>query len=315
MARQLRIEYPDAYYHVTARGNERKDIFKSEKDRVKFLSYLESAVHRYGAVIHAWCLMSNHYHLLVETPSGNLSQIMQHVNGAYTTYFNTKRKRSGHLFQGRYKGILVEADEYALELSRYIHLNPVRVGIVNEPGDYRWSSFQEYTGKRKTPDWLSTEFILGYFDKSPPTAQEKYCRFVNELIGKEHESPLQQMLAATLLGTPEFVAAIQEQHLDCKSPDRNLPALKQLKGKPTIDQIMEITGRIIKEDEKLSAKVAIYLCHRYSGVKLKEIGSRFGVKESAISQSSKRLSVELGKDKKLQNLVTELGNQLGLCNV
>ena len=312
MARQLRIEYPDAYYHVTARGNERKEIFKSDKDRGKFLSYLESAVKRYDAVIHAWCLMSNHYHLIVETPSGNLSQIMQHINGAYTNYFNTKRKRSGHLFQGRYKGILVEADEYALELSRYIHLNPVRIGIVNEPGDYKWSSFQEYAGKRKAPDWLSTEFILGYFDKSEQAAQKQYNEFVEEVLGKEHESPLLQMVASTILGTPEFVAAIQEQHLDGKSPHRNLPALKQLKGKPTIDQIVEITENVINADEKLATKVAIHLCHRYSGAKLKEIGERFGVKESAVSQSSGRFEVVQGKNKKLQNIVTELVKRLNL---
>lgn len=315
MARQLRIEYPDAYYHVTARGNERKEIFKSEKDRGKFLSYLESAVKRYGAVIHVWCLMSNHYHLLVETPLGNLSQIMQHINGAYTNYFNTKRKRSGHLFQGRYKGILVEADEYALELSRYIHLNPVRIGIVKEPGDYKWSSFQEYAGKRKTPDWMTTAFILGYFDKSEPGARKKYSQFVEEMIGKDHESPLQQMVASTMLGTPDFVANIQKQHLDGKSPHRNLPALKQLKGKPTIDQILEITGSVLNQDEKLAAKVAIHICHRYSGRKLKEIGERFGVKESAVSQSSRRFAVEQGKDKNLQNIVTDLVKQLNLCNV
>lgn len=315
MARQLRIEYPDAYYHVTARGNEQKEIFKSEKDRGKFLSYLESAVKRYGAVIHVWCLMSNHYHLLVETPLGNLSQIMQHINGAYTNYFNTKRKRSGHLFQGRYKGILVEADEYALELSRYIHLNPVRIGIVKEPGDYKWSSFQEYAGKRKTPDWMTTAFILGYFDKSEPGARKKYSQFVEEMIGKDHESPLQQMVASTMLGTPDFVANIQKQHLDGKSPHRNLPALKQLKGKPTIDQILEITGSVLNQDEKLAAKVAIHICHRYSGRKLKEIGERFGVKESAVSQSSRRFAVEQGKDKNLQNIVTDLVKQLNLCNV
>jgi REP-associated tyrosine transposase len=103
MARSLRIEYPGAFYHVTSRGNEQKDVFKSQKDREKFLEYLASASKRYGAVIHAYCLMSNHYHLLLETPSGNLSQIMRHINGAYTTYFNVKRKRAGHLFQGRYK--------------------------------------------------------------------------------------------------------------------------------------------------------------------------------------------------------------------
>src|SRR5689334_9740825 len=111
MARPLRIEFPGAYYHVTSRGNEKKDIFKSRRDREKFLSYLQSAVERYKAVIHAYCLMTNHYHLLIETPEGNLSQIMHHINGAYTTYFNVKRKRTGHLFQGRYKAIIIEADE------------------------------------------------------------------------------------------------------------------------------------------------------------------------------------------------------------
>lgn len=312
MGRQLRIEYPDAFYHVTARGNERKEIFKSEKDREQFLSYLESAVTRYGAVIHCYCLMSNHYHLLVETPSGNLSQIMQHINGAYTNYFNTKRKRSGHLFQGRYKGILVEADEYALQLSRYIHLNPVRIKAVSELDDYRWSSYQEYTGKRKTPDWLTTTFILGYFDKSQPAAQKKYQQFVEELIGKEQESPLLQTVAATLLGTPEFVAGIQEKHLEGKSSDRNLPALKQLKGKPTIDRIIELTRDISREDKQLAAKMAIYLCHRYSGLKLKEIGERFGVKESAVSQSSKRFAAAMGKDKKLHSIVAGLEKQVNL---
>lgn len=138
MGRPLRIEYPGAFYHVTSRGNEKKEVFKSQKDREKFLSYLESATERYGAAIHVYCLMSNHYHLLVETPEGNLSQIMRHINGAYTNYFNTKRQRAGHLFQGRYKAILVEKDAYSLELSRYIHLNPVRAGMVQLPEDYRW---------------------------------------------------------------------------------------------------------------------------------------------------------------------------------
>ncbi len=133
MARSLRIEFSGAFYHVTARGNERKPIYKSKRDRERFLSYLESATERYGAILHVYCLMDKHYHLFLETPSGNLSQIMHHIYGAYTTYFNTKRQRSGHLFQGRYKAILVDVDEYAEELSRYIHLNPVRAGIVSDP--------------------------------------------------------------------------------------------------------------------------------------------------------------------------------------
>ena len=151
MARPLRIQYPGAYYHVTSRGNERKDIFKSRRDREKFLDYLQSATQRYGAVIHCYCLMSNHYHLLLETPEGNLSQIMQHINGSYTTYFNVKRKRAGHLFQGRYHAVLVEADAYALELSRYVHLNPVHAGIATRPEDHAWSSYAAYLDGRAAP--------------------------------------------------------------------------------------------------------------------------------------------------------------------
>jgi putative transposase len=173
MARPLRIIYPGAYYHVTSRGNEQKDIFKSQKDREKFLEYLESATERYQAVIHAYCLMSNHYHLLLETPAGNLPQIMRHINGAYTTYFNVKRKRAGHLFQGRYKAILIEFDEYAAELTCYIHLNPVRAGIVTSPEEYRWSSYRRYIGLETAPKWLKTETILENFGKKVAEAWKR----------------------------------------------------------------------------------------------------------------------------------------------
>ena len=172
MARQLRIEFPGAFYHVTSRGNERKAIFKSQRDREKFLSYLESASKRYGAIIHVYCLMDNHYHILIETPLGNLSRIMQHINGAYTTYFNIQRKRAGHLFQGRYKSILIEADVYAKELSRYIHLNPIRAGIVDTPEAYKWSSFQYYAIEREAPQWLAG-FYFRLFWKESYSCSEK----------------------------------------------------------------------------------------------------------------------------------------------
>ena len=135
---------PGAFYHVASRGNERKDIFKSNTDREMFLSYLASAQGKYEAVVHAYCLMSNHYHLMIETPLGNLSQIMKYINSAYTNFFNIKRKRTGHLLRGRYKATLVEADTYAAKLSRYIHLNPVRAGMVRSPEEYRWSSYGYY---------------------------------------------------------------------------------------------------------------------------------------------------------------------------
>jgi putative transposase len=144
MSRQLRVEYRGAFYHVTARGNERKEIFKSRQDYQRFLSCLKSATEKYLAVIHTYCIMTNHYRLLLQTPLGNLSQIMHHINASYTIYFNLKRKRSGHLLQGRYKAIVVDADSYACELSRYIHLNPVPAGMVVDPADHEWTSYHGY---------------------------------------------------------------------------------------------------------------------------------------------------------------------------
>jgi REP element-mobilizing transposase RayT len=144
---------------------------------------------RSNAVIHVYCIMDNHYHLLLETPSGNLSKIMAYINGAYTTYFNTKRQRCGHLFQGRFKAILVEAVEYAKELSRYIHLNPARAKMTELPEDYKWSSYSFYIGKDKSPEWLTVDFIFIYFGKKISDAQSRYMDFVNKKIGQEYESP------------------------------------------------------------------------------------------------------------------------------
>jgi len=315
MGRQLRIEYTDAFYHVTARGNERKDVFKSERDRIKFLEYLESAVVRYGAVIHAWCLMNNHYHLLIETPSGNLSQIMQHINGAYTNYFNTKRKRSGHLFQGRYKSILVEADEYATELSRYIHLNPVRAGAAAMPDKYKWSSYKNYIGRQEAPKWLKTGFILEQFGNSDASAWMQYRSFVEDNIGKGQESPLNSAVAATILGSADFVAGIQERYVTAIPSHRNLPALRQLANKPDIDQIIETVRKGLGENGRVAEKAAIHLCHIYSGALLSEIGKRFGVKDSAVSQASRRFILEIEKDAELKKKVGKLVKNMGLSNV
>ena len=189
MARPLRIIFPGAFYHITSRGNEQRVIFKSQRDRKKFFSYLESATQRYDALIHAYCLMDNHYHLLLETPSGNLPQIMQHINGAYTTYFNVKRKRSGHLLHGRYKAILVDMDIYAKELSRYIHLNPVRAKMVDKPEQYQWSSYLDYIGREHRAPWLASDFILSYYGQKTSVAQQNYRKFVEAKVGQKYKSP------------------------------------------------------------------------------------------------------------------------------
>ena len=308
MARPLRIEYPGAFYHVTSRGNEKKDIYKSRGDREKFLSYLQSSVERYKAVILTYCLMTNHYHLLIETPFGNLSQIMHHINGAYTTYYNVKRKRAGHLFQGRYKAIVVEADEYALELSRYIHLNPVRAGMVAKPQDHEWSSYQFFAGFTSPPVWLKTNLILENFGAK--NSQAKYRNFVEGLMGTEYESPLKGVVASTLLGSPEFITEVSETHVCSIQPDRSVPAIKKLSSRPGVDKIVETVKGAIGEEDGLWKKVSIYFCHRHGGMKLKEIGEIFGMGDAAVSVTSKRLLERAKKDRKVSAALEQVRNLL-----
>jgi len=315
MARQLRIEFPGAFYHITSRGNDRKAVFQTYRDREKFLSYIQSATDRYGAVIHVYCLMENHYHLFIETPSGNLSRIMHHINGAYTTYFNTKHQRTGHVFQGRYKSILVQADEYAKELSRYIHLNPVRAGIVNNPGEYEWSSFRFYISNRKSPKWLKRDMILGFFNSNPITAMINYRDFVYGLLGKEMKSPLEKPPCSFILGSEEFIGEMKERFLRDKKMERNLPGLREVMDRPDLNMLEKIVDNEIKSDKKLAWQVKLYLSHSFSDRKLREIGDHFNVSYSAVTQASRRINNKQKVDKKLEKLIFKIVKKLQMSNV
>jgi REP element-mobilizing transposase RayT len=306
MTRPLRIEYPGAFYHITSRGNERKDIFKSLRDREKFLSYLESATKRYGAVIHAYCLMDSHYHLFIETPLGNLSKIIHHINGAYTNYYNKRLERAGHLFQGRYKAILVEADAYAKELSRYIHLNPVRAGMADNPEEYPWSSCRYYISNEKTPGWLKRDLVLNCFSSKPGTAIKMYKEFVNRLSGQKYESPLTGLSHNIMLVSKEFVNEIKERYLREKKADRNLPVLKKLSEMPDLEMIEQVVDKEIQTDKKKARQVRLHICHCYSGKSLREIGERFGVSDSGVTQASRRIDDKQKTDKKLKKLILKI---------
>jgi len=315
MARPLRITFPGAFYHVTSRGNEGKAVYKSKRDREKFIEYLESASQRYQAVIHAYCLMDNHYHLLVETPLGNLPQIMHHINGAYTTYFNLKRKRHGHLFQGRYKAILVDIDEYAKELSRYIHLNPVRAELVKTPEQYDWSSYKFYIGKQNPPKWLYRNFILGYFGTEISGAQKGYHRFVSALENSQDKSLLEEVVGSTLLGGAEFVALIKDTYLARKKPDKNVPALTELSEKAALKDIFDAVESVTDEDLSLARNIKLYLVRRYTGEKLKDIGNHFGIGESGVSKAYRRIFEKIPDDKKLRNKIEEIVKKLNLSRI
>ena len=312
MSRPLRISYPGAFYHITSRGNEQKAIFRSRRDREKFLGYLESANKRYDAVIHAYCLMDNHYHILLETISGNISKIMAHINGAYTNYFNVKRERVGHLFQGRYKAILVDADEYAKELSRYIHLNPVRATIVEKSEEYEWSSYCYYIGKKKTSEWLKVDFILGYFGKKLSDSQSNYHDFVNAYIGEEYESPFKDVVSSTILGGKDFINYIEDKYLTNQKEDKDLPALKVLKRRVTVDEISNEVDKKIESNKKLGRKIKIYLSRRYTGESLDDIDGHFGIGGSGVSKIWKQMSDEIEKDKSLRKTVNKLESTLAI---
>jgi putative transposase len=161
MARPLRIEFPGAVYHVTSRGDRREAIFEDDQDRDTFLTVVAQATERFDAVVLAYCLMDNHYHLVLHTRRGNLSRLMQQLNGVYTQAYNRRHRKVGHLFQGRFKGILVDENAYLLEVCRYVDLNPVRARLVRDPGNWRWSSYRAHTGNAISPDWLDTAAVHG----------------------------------------------------------------------------------------------------------------------------------------------------------
>lgn len=314
MSRSLRIEYPGAYYHITSRGNEKKDIFNNPRDREKFLEYLDSATLRYSAVIHAYCLMGNHYHLLLETPNGNLSSIMRHINGAYTTYFNIKKNRTGHLFQGRFKAFLVEADSYLLELSRYIHLNPVRAKIVDRPEQYAWSSYRCYAGLSTPPEWLNTGFILDNIADENADRQKEYRLFVESRIGREDESPLVGAVGASILGAEAFTEKIISTYLIDRK-DKDIPALRQLTGHPTPEDIIRKVGLEITDNEKMAKRTSIYLCWQLSGMRLADIGARFNMRETAISETIRRFTREMNRDDKVNEVVNKLIQGFKTCRM
>ena len=208
MARPLRIEFPGAVYHITSRGNERKAIFRDDQDRKIFLDTLADVALRYNWFCHAYCLMDNHYHLLIDTPDGNLSIGMRQLNGLYTQRFNKRHGRVGHLFQGRFKAVLVQKDTHLLEACRYVVLNPVRAGRVQRPEEWIWSSYGATTGGTKLHRCLVTEWVLSQFGLERKMAEAGYRRFVRDGIGAG--SIWESMRAQGVLGESDFIESLSE---------------------------------------------------------------------------------------------------------
>ncbi len=207
MARPLRLEFAGGLYHVTSRGDRRENIYFDEADRKAWLTLLGQVCDRFNWVCHAWCQMSNHYHLVLETPEANLSQGMRQLNGVYTQHVNRKYDRVGHVFQGRYKAILVEKDAYLLELSRYVVLNPVRAGMVSDAAQWPWSSYAAMTAQEPAPPWLQTDWLLAQFGSVRADAVAHYCDFVRAGVGLP--SLWDDLRGQIFLGSDAFLGKMQ----------------------------------------------------------------------------------------------------------
>ncbi len=208
MSRPIRIEYPGAIYHITSRGNDKKKIYRNNVDRRKFLELLHCVNVKFNWLCHAYCLMDNHYHLLIETLDGNLSKGMHHLNGVYTQFFNRKWRRTGHIFQGRYKSILVQRDSHLLEVCRYVVLNPVRAKMVKSADKWEWSSYCGTAGYEKPQKCLKPDWILGCFSKQKQKAMKNYIEFVADGIG--NESVMEEVKAQCMLGTDDFITEFED---------------------------------------------------------------------------------------------------------
>ena len=278
MVRPLRIEFPGAVYHLTSRGNSRQPIFLTNQDRMGFFEILGDVVMELGWVCHAYCLMTNHYHLLVETPEATLSRGMQRLNGVYTQRFHRTHKSCGHLFQGRFKGILVEKESHLLELSRYIVRNPVAAKMVERVEDYPWSSYLATAGRAPKPDFLNTDWLLEQFAPDMSVAQRAYVEFVNE--EKEKDSPWDRLRGGICLGREEFAEAVGKKVMERKDIEAFSRKVKAV-DRPELVSLLDGVGRKDKRER------AVLECIRW-GYTQKEIADFLGLHFSTVSKIVKR---------------------------
>ena len=287
MARPLRIEFPGAFYHITSRGNAGQDIFLNDTDRLRFCDILTEVVDEFRWVCYAYCLMSNHYHLLVETPKPNLSSGIRQLNGIYTQSFNRRHHTTGHVFQGRFKSILIMKESHLLELCRYIVLNPVRAGMTASPDPWQWSSYLATAGLVLKPAFLSTDWILAQFSPTRKRAQTLYKQFV--LAGTTKESPWKDLKAGIFLGPPSFVDSIKDS---IKSASSEIPKRQRHASRPDLSAV--IPEPLNATDEQ------IFLARRY-GYTLLEIANLLSLHYATVSRRATRFKEHQGKASRAKN--------------
>jgi REP element-mobilizing transposase RayT len=326
MARPLRIEYPDAVYHVTTRGSAREPIFEDSFDREAFLEILIQSKNSYDVRIFAYVLMDNHFHLLLETPKANLGQFMRRFNITYTSYFNRTHKRVGHLYQGRYKSILVDRENYLSELSRYIHLNPIRTKSIEKRTpeeqwkyliNYPWNSLKGYLGLSNKKPFIDYSLVLADLGGDNLQGRRAYLKRIREDLVGELDTK-RKVIGQSILGGEQFIKWLNENFF-CKKRDRECPGLTELRRFRAKEEIITIflkeTGKTLEEVKHKKnplRPVLMDLLYRVGGLTGVEIGKIFDVDYSTVSQSRKRLAMKEKKDKGLRKLIERMETNLSI---
>lgn len=282
MARPLRLEFAGALYHLTSRGNAKQDIFLDDVDRRIFLRVIGETVRQFGWLLHAYCLMGNHYHLVAETQRPNLSRGMRNLNGQYTQQFNRRHGRVGHLFQGRFGSVLVERETHWLEVTRYVTLNPVRAELVHSPGEWPWSSYRSTAGSEPTPSWLSAATVLETFGNDPVKARERYRDFV--LAGIGCESPWPSVRGQLFLGSEQFVERLGAT-MNGRRISAEVPRTARLAARPALGVLLP-PGKLAHPQERNVGISEAYLRHGYT---LAEIARHTRLHYSTVSRIASAL--------------------------
>jgi len=328
MTRPLRIQYEGALYHVSCRGIERRDIFQVDEDRKTFLKFLGESVTTYQVIIYGYVLMSNHFHILIETPHGNLSEFMRRFNITYTYYFNRKYKRVGSLYQGRYKSILVEKESYLTILSRYIHVNPVRIKELRNKllgekvrylRSYPWSSLIGYLNLKKRESFLTCDIILEEYGGDTAKGREFYWRQIQKDLSSEIDID-KQIVGGCLLGSDGFIEKIKKRYLQMVK--REVPSIRRIQKYKTVDLVVEVVSKELgigleelKNSRGIKRQILMEVLYRYSGLKGREIGELLGLDYSTVSIGRKRLVERMKNDKELKDLFTRIKNSLSIIKI
>ena len=319
MSRPLRIESPDAWYHVMNRGRRGEDIFSADGDYDLFLNLLRESAQSWNVRVAAFCLMTNHYHLLIQTPEANLSRCMRHVNGVYTQRYNRVHGCDGPLFRGRYRAILVEADTYLLQVLKYIHRNPLRAGVVKNLEAYEWSSHRGYLSSGRRWNWLHKGFILGMLREEKGSRLEAYRRWVGEEDGADILRIFEGKKWPSILGGAGFVREVKERFF-ARLRHREVPESRVLA--PAAEDILKVVCEVygVRKDELLRPRrgrfnearnVAVYLTRELRRATLGEICGPFRMgRYSSASSAIGRVKVQLARDRRLEKRVQKIIGEL-----